>query len=127
MTYTFERRLERRFDFPAIHPRTVGRAHRYCWGADPWSAQGSSSLYKLDVQTGSVAMARLDGWMTGEPLFVTEPGAGAEDAGVLLAVASHLTREAAALFVLDAATMDVVAVAEAPVNVPLGFHGTFIH
>jgi carotenoid cleavage dioxygenase-like enzyme len=124
---TFERRLERRFDFPAIHPRTVGRAHRYCWGADPWSAQGSSSLYKLDVQTGSVAMARLDGWMTGEPLFVTEPGAGAEDAGVLLAVASHLTREAAALFVLDAATMDVVAVAEAPVNVPLGFHGTFIH
>src|SRR5258706_546832 len=91
------------------------------------SATGSSSLYKLDVQTGRVAMARLDGWMTGEPLFVPEPGAIAEDAGVLLAVASHLTREAAALFVLDATSMDVLAVAEAPVNVPLGFHGTFIH
>jgi torulene dioxygenase len=72
-------------------------------------------------------MARLDGWSAGEPLFVPEPGADAEDAGVLLAAASHLTREAAALFVLDATTMDVVAVAEAPVNVPLGFHGTFIH
>jgi len=124
---TLERRLERRFDFPAIHPRTAGRVHRYCWGADPWSAPGSSSLYKLDVQTGSVASARLDGWMTGEPLFVPGPGAIAEDAGVLLAAASHLTREAAALFVLDATSMDVLAVAEAPVNVPLGFHGTFIH
>jgi carotenoid cleavage dioxygenase-like enzyme len=124
---TFERRLERRFDFPAIHPRVMGRAHRYCWGADPWSGQGSSTLYRLDVQTGTVSAARLDGWMAGEPLFVPEPGTTAEDAGVLLAVASHLTREAAALFVLDATTMDVVAVAEAPVNVPLGFHGTFIH
>ena len=124
---TLERRLGRCFDFPSIHPRTVGRAHSYCWGADPWSAKGSSSLFKLDVESGAVSVARLDGWMAGEPLFVPEPGAAAEDAGVLLAVASHLTREAAALFVLDATTMDVVAVAEAPVNVPLGFHGTFIH
>jgi carotenoid cleavage dioxygenase-like enzyme len=124
---TLERRLERRFDFPAIHPRVAGLAHRYCWGADPWSAPDGSSLYKLDVQSGALGVARLDGWMAGEPLFVPEPGADAEDAGVLLAVASHLTREAAALFVLDATTMDVVAVAEAPVNVPLGFHGTFIH
>jgi carotenoid cleavage dioxygenase-like enzyme len=29
--------------------------------------------------------------------------------------------------VLDATSMDVVALAEAPVSVPLGFHGTFIH
>jgi len=124
---TVERLLERRFDFPAIHPRAVGRAHRYCWGADPWSDPGGSALYRLDVQTGAVGAARLDGWMAGEPLFVPEPGAAAEDAGVLLAVGSHVTRTAAALFVLDATTMDVLAVAEAPVNVPLGFHGTFIH
>jgi carotenoid cleavage dioxygenase-like enzyme len=124
---TLERRLERRFDFPVIHPRAAGRAHRYCWGADPWSGQGSSTLHKLDVQTGTVGAARLDGWIAGEPLFVAEPGAAAEDAGVLLAAGSHLTRKAAALFVLDATSMDVLAAAEAPVNVPLGFHGTFIH
>ena len=124
---TLERRLEARFDFPSIHPRAMGQAHQYCWGADPWSAQGSSSLYKLDTRTGTTRAARLDGWMAGEPLFVPEPGAGAEDAGVLLAVGSHVTRNAAALFVLDATTMDVIAVAEAAVNVPLGFHGTFIH
>ena len=124
---TLERRLERRFDFPAIHPRVAGLPHRYCWGADPWSAQDGSALYKLDVQSGALGVARLDGWMAGEPLFVPEPGADAEDAGVLLAAASHLTRDAAALLVLDATTMDVVAIAEAPVNLPLGFHGTFIH
>ena len=124
---SFERRLERCFDFPTIHPRALGQAHRYCWGADPWSAKGSSTLYKYDTQASSPRAARLDGWMAGEPLFVPAPGAASEDAGVLLAVGSHVARSAAALFVVDAATMDVVAVAEAPIDLPLGFHGTFIH
>jgi carotenoid cleavage dioxygenase-like enzyme len=123
---TLERRLVRCFDFPSVHPRAMGQTHRYCWGADPWSAKGSSSLFKLDVESGAVGVARLDGWVAGEPLFVPEPGAAAEDAGVLLAVGSHVTREAAALFVLDATSMDVIAVAEAAVHVPLGFHGAFI-
>jgi len=115
-------RREARFDFPSLHPRVMGHEHRYCWGADPWC----STLHKLDTR-GHAKVAHLDGWMVGEPLFVAEPGAAAEDAGVLLAVGSHVTRKAAALFVLDAASMDVLAVAEAPVDVPLGFHGAFIH
>jgi len=123
-----ERRLERCFDFPAIHYRRVaGRPHRYCWGADPWTADGVSSLHKLDVQTGAARAARLEGWFVGEPLFVPAPQSGAEDDGVLLAVASHATRDASALFVLDAASLDPLARAEADVSVPLGFHGTFIH
>lgn len=116
-------RREARFDFPAVHPRVLGREHRYCWGADPWC----STLHKLDSRAGNAKVARLDGWMAGEPLFVPEPGAAAEDAGVLLAVGSHVERRAAALFVLDAASMDVLATAEADVDLPLGFHGTFIH
>lgn len=115
-------RREARFDFPSVHPLAMGRGHRYCWGADPWC----STLHKLDTRGGNVKVARLEGWMAGEPLFVPQPGAAAEDAGVLLAVGSHLERRAAALFVLDAATLDVLAVAEAPVEVPLGFHGTFL-
>ena len=116
-------RREARFDFPAVHPRAMGREHRYCWGADPWL----STLHKLDARAGNMKVARFEGWMVGEPLFVPEPGAAAEDAGVLLVVGSHATRKAAALFVVDATTMDVMAVAEAGVDVPLGFHGTFIH
>ena len=116
-------RREARFDFPAVNPRAMGAEHRYCWGADPWC----STLHKLDVRGGNLKVARLEGWMAGEPLFVPEPGAAAEDAGVLLAVGSHVERKAAALFVVDATTMDVRAVAEAAVDLPLGFHGTFIH
>ena len=122
-----ERQTGPRFDFPTIHPRAMGLQHRYCWGADPWSARGSSALYKRDVASGATRTAPLEGWMAGEPLFVPEPGAAAEDAGVLLAVGSHVERKAAALFVVDAVTMDVLAVAEAAVDLPLGFHGTFIH
>src|SRR6185436_12585694 len=103
-----ERQTGPRFDFPTIHPRAMGLQHRYCWGADPWSARGSSALYKLDIASGATRTAPLEGWMAGEPLFVPEPGAAAEDAGVLLAVGSHLTRTAAALFVLDATTLDVL-------------------
>lgn len=124
---SFERRSDRRFDFPSIHPRAVGGSHRFCWGADPWSAPGRSALFKLDVAGGIARAADLEGWMAGEPLFVPRPGAAAEDAGVLLSVASHVSRSAAALFVLDAATMDVVAHAEAQTDLPLGFHGAFIH
>src|SRR6185436_5592032 len=35
-----ERQTGPRFDFPTIHPRAMGLQHRYCWGADPWSARG---------------------------------------------------------------------------------------
>ena len=124
---TVERRLSPGFEFPAIHYRRVaGRRHRFCWGADAWLSKGVSALFKLDVESGAARTLRLEDWVVGEPLFVPAPAADAEDAGVLLAVGSHATRDAAALFVIDAATLDVIASAEAPVSVPLGFHGTFL-
>jgi carotenoid cleavage dioxygenase-like enzyme len=123
---SFERLGGQRFDFPAVHPRAMGRAHRWCWGADPWSGAGRSALYKLDALSGETRSATVEGWMVGEPLFVAHPGAAAEDAGVLLAVGSRIEGDAAALFVLDAATLDVLARAEVEVSLPLGFHGSFV-
>lgn len=124
---TMERHLSPGFEFPAINYRGVaGRAHRFCWGADPWASKSGSRVFKLDVERRQAREISFDDWIVGEPLFVPAPEAGAEDAGVLLAVGSHATRDAAALFVIDAATLDVVAKAEAPVSVPLGFHGTFL-
>ncbi len=124
---TVERRLSPGFEFPAINYRRVsGRPHRFCWGADPWASKGGSAVFKFDVERNKTSAARFEDWVVGEPLFVPAPEASEEDAGVLLAVGSHATRDAAALFVIDAATFDVVATADAPVNVPLGFHGTFL-
>lgn len=124
---TMERRLSPGFEFPTInYSRVAGRPHRFCWGADPWVSKGGSAVFKLDAERGNASVRRFDDWVVGEPLFVPEPQASTEDAGVLLAVGSHATRDAAALFVIDAATLDVVATAEAPVSLPLGFHGTFL-
>lgn len=122
-----ERRMSPGFEFPVIHYRRgASRAHKFCWGADPWASSGGSKLFKLDVESGKAMEAGFAEWIVGEPVFAPAPEAAAEDAGVLLAVGSHASRDAAALFVIDAATLEIVATAEAPVSVPLGFHGTFL-
>ena len=58
-------------------------------------------------------------------MFVADPGAEAEDAGVLLSVVLDADRGASFLLVLDAASLDEIARAEAPHHIPFGFHGQF--
>jgi len=62
----------------------------------------------------------------GEPVFVAQPGTSDEGAGVLLTVGSHRTEERSQLAVIDADTMTVIARAEVPLPIPLGFHGSFV-
>ena len=58
-------------------------------------------------------------------MFVADPGAKAEDAGVLLSVVLDADQGASFLLVLDAASLDEIARAEAPHHIPFGFHGQF--
>ena len=48
-----------------------------------------------------------------------------EDAGVLLSVVLNAETERSFLLVLDAATLEELARAEAPHAIPFGFHGQF--
>ena len=48
-----------------------------------------------------------------------------EDAGVILSVVLDAANERSFLAVLDAATMEELARAEAPTRLPFGFHGQF--
>jgi carotenoid cleavage dioxygenase-like enzyme len=66
-------------------------------------------------------------WIFGEPVFVPEPGAAAENAGVLLAVGSHRTGKRSAMLVVDAESMQLRAQATIEHELPMGFHGSFIH
>ena len=58
-------------------------------------------------------------------MFVAEPGADAEDAGVLLSIVLDGERGNSFLLVLDARDLGELARVEVPHHIPFGFHGQF--
>ena len=57
--------------------------------------------------------------------FVPNPGARAEDDGVLIGLGHDLGRDEGQLLILDAATLEAVATVHLPQRVPMGFHGNW--
>jgi beta,beta-carotene 9',10'-dioxygenase len=97
-------------------------AYAYFTGADTgWIDR----LVKVDVRDGSRAEWREDGCFPGEPVFVREPGAEAEDAGVVLSVVLDANAGHSFLLVLDAGSFEEIARADAPHHIPFGFHGQY--
>jgi len=117
------------FEFPGIHyRRCAGRDYRYAWGAadGPATSGYTSSIVKVDLQSGH-SRAFGDGErIYGEPVFVARPGGSEEDDGVLLAVGCSQRTQNSALAIVEARTMELLATADVPAAIPLGFHGSFI-
>ena len=118
------------FEFPSTNYRRVsGKHYRFVWGAaDGPQAEGgyASSVVKVDVRTGAFSAFSDGERIYGEPVFVARPDGTDEDDGVLLAVGSSQHADTSALAVIDAKTMQLLASAEVPKAIPLGFHGSFI-
>ena len=115
-----------RFDLPRInYGRCHERQHRYVWGVGTDDSGWLDRIVKADVERGETAAWSEPGRYAGEPVFVAEPGAAAEDDGVLLSVVLDAGRGNSFLLVLDAASLDEIARAEAPHHIPFGFHGQF--
>ena len=109
-----------RIDYPRRN--TQDYAYAYFTGADGgWI----DSLVKVDVRDGSRSEWREDGCYPGEPVFVREPDAGAEDGGVVLSVVLDANAGRSFLLVLDARSFEELARAEAPHHIPFGFHGQY--
>ena len=124
---TVDRRLlaETDFELPRINYRhRNGRPYRYTWGLGV-NDGFLGRVVKIDVETGETASWAQDACWAGEPVFVPEPDAKAEDAGVLLSVVLDGPRETSFLLVLDAATLEERARAQVPHRVPFSFHGQF--
>jgi len=97
-------------------------SYAYFTGADTgWIDR----LVKVDVRDGSRSEWRADGCFPGEPVFVREPGADAEDAGVVLSVVLDTNAGHSFLLVLDAGSFEEIARADAPHHIPFGFHGQY--
>ncbi|HEX2672847.1 MAG TPA: carotenoid oxygenase family protein [Polyangiaceae bacterium] len=118
------------FEFPSTNYRRVsGRDYQFVWGAaDGPQAEGgyASSVVKVDVRTGAFSAFSDGERIYGEPVFVARPGSTEEDDGVLLSVGSSQRAETSALAIIDAQSMQLLASAEVPSAIPLGFHGSFI-
>jgi len=104
----------------------AGKPYRFVWGAGT-ATRGDflDSVVKLDISTGDTARWHEAGLYPGEPVFVPAPHAKAEDDGVLLSVVLDVEKDMSSLLVLDAATLQEQARAEAPHAIPFHFHGNY--
>jgi carotenoid cleavage dioxygenase-like enzyme len=114
-------------ELPRInYRRNNGRDYRWTYAAA--SSDGMEwfdEIVKLDVTTGEVRRWNEPGCYPGEPVFVGRPGGTAEDDGAILSVVLDSTSARSFLLVLDAASFEEVARAEAPHHIPFGFHGQY--
>ena len=125
-----ELRDDRGQEFPRINETLTGTRHRYGYtvgidGFDTGDIAGSR-VYKHDYDSGAVSIAPTDpDLVLGEVCFVPNPGAAAEDDGVLMGLGQHRGRDEGQLVILDAPTLETVATVTLPQRVPMGFHGNW--
>ena len=104
----------------------AGKPYRYVWGTGIRSpGDFLDSIVKVDTKTGEVMSWYEEGVYPGEPVFVPAPSAQTEDDGVLLSVVLDIANDQSFLLVLDAATLQEKARAEAPHAIPFHFHGNY--
>jgi beta,beta-carotene 9',10'-dioxygenase len=118
--------VEQGLDLPRInYGRCNERPYRYVWGAGVAGDGYFDRIVAADLEARTTQTWEEDGCYPGEPVFVAEPGAEAENAGALLSVVLDAAAGTSFLLVLDAATLEERARASVPHHIPFSFHGQF--
>ncbi|KAK1336334.1 hypothetical protein QTO34_004140 [Cnephaeus nilssonii] len=114
-------------EFPQInYGQFCGKKYRFFYGCGFRHLVGDS-LMKVDVVNKTLKVWREDDFYPSEPVFVPVPGTSEEDGGVILSVViTPNQNKSNFLLVLDAKNFEELGRAEVPVQMPYGFHGTFI-
>jgi beta,beta-carotene 9',10'-dioxygenase len=121
--------LDHTIELPRIdYGRVNTKPYRYMYacGMRPEQPDWLNELVKFDTRERGLDTWHEPGCYPGEPVFVGRPGRDREDDGVILSVVFDSTTGRSFLLVLDAASFEERARAEAPHHVPLGFHGQFM-
>lgn len=115
-------------DLPRInYGRCNERRYRYVWGAgmEPGSGSFFDRIVAVDIDRRTTRTWHEPDAYPGEPVFVAEPGAEAENAGALLSVVLDARAQSSFLLVLDATDLSELARARVPHHIPFSFHGQF--
>ncbi|KAH7977796.1 hypothetical protein HPB49_003592 [Dermacentor silvarum] len=119
-----------RGELPRINNNRNGKPYKYTYSlSNVEGEEHRAFVSKLDVTTGDWLHWERQGWFPSEPVFVARPGAVEEDDGVILSSLLHEDDEKKlALVVLDAKTLEQLALAEfhCPSSIPADFHGCFL-
>ena len=120
---------ERCCEFAMVNPNREGLSCRYAWMAVAERESGNDPLQaikKLDLIDGErrVWSAAPRGFVS-EPVMVPRPGATAEDDGWVLCLIWNGARRGSDLVILDASSLEEVALLELPLAIPYGLHGSF--
>lgn len=114
---------ENEFELATIHPNRQRRNYRFAYGVSSQDGLAFNVVAKVDVYTGKRMTWGTGRIIVGEPIFVPDPNGENEDDGCLLTVVLDACAQRSRLVVLDSKTLEVMAEAQVPQVVPLGFHG----
>ncbi|KUI11417.1 carotenoid oxygenase [Mycobacterium sp. GA-1285] len=114
-------------EFPRVDERRVGKRHRYGYAPCVGQAEGGDVLLKHDFVGGaSESRSFSDGKVLGEFVFEPSSADAAEDDGVLMGYVYDRRTDRSELALLDAQTLEDVAIIKLPHRVPAGFHGNWV-
>ncbi len=122
---TSERLADDAMELPRInYGRCNERPYQYVWGVG-FASGWLDRIVKADVVERTTTVWSEDGCYPGEAVFVGAPDGKREDDGVLLSVVLDGRTGNSFLLVLDASSLQELARAEVPHQIPFGFHGQF--
>jgi carotenoid cleavage dioxygenase-like enzyme len=109
------------------HPCRIGHGRaRVCWGsAFGPSGEFNDRTLRVDLDSGEVSTWQRDDAVQLEPLFVPRPGSDADNDGVLLVPTLADADAVTKIGVVDARSMQCLALIHAPQVIPFGFHAAF--